>query len=148
MNGSGPIMPTTRIERSIVASVNAGCRANGLTRPDAIRRFSDALSCSAWISAILKCRPSSRAISRAIVATRSRCGAPPAPPQVPMTSGMPARTAAFNISRRSRRMAIGEQNGLPDAQVMRPGIDAAAVDADDVRLTVQSCVAARPPGKP
>src|SRR3546814_11653145 len=34
------------------------------------------------------CDPSSRASSRTISATAARCGAPPAPPQVPITIGI------------------------------------------------------------
>ena len=82
--------------------------------PAATRRFSSVLSGSAWMAAILKCRPSSRAISRTIDTTNAKCGSPPAPPQVPITIGILFSIAARNISRRSRRIAIGEQNGLPD----------------------------------
>ena len=66
MNGSGPIMPTMRVGAIDRCVGQRRLMRQAVDPSAATRRFSSALSCSAWISAILKCSPSSRAISRAM----------------------------------------------------------------------------------
>ena len=113
MKGSGPIMATIRLARPKVSLVSAGRLLSGWIRPAASRRCNSARGGSARIRAMRKCSPSSAVMSRTNCAVRSRCGSPPAPPEVPIISGMPAPIAARSIRRKSRLIAMVEQNGTP-----------------------------------
>ena len=100
-------------DRSSRRSAASRCRS-ALTRPARSCCRTQSLSCSEWMIARRKCNASSRAISRTMPATAWSCGSAPAPPQLPMISGMRCLRAARSIRRRSRFIAMREFTHLPD----------------------------------
>jgi len=70
-------------------------RLRGLMRPSRKRLFQYALSCSAWMRARGKLRPSlSGNLTQDLLHDGATCGTPPAVPAEPSSSGMPACRAA------------------------------------------------------
>ena len=107
-NGPMPIWPTMCDASSMSCSVSAGMPSMPDMRPSRTACFSSARGMSARITAMRKCSPSARAMSRIIASVASRCGAAPADPADPITSGTSTCRAPSSTLRRSRRVATGD----------------------------------------
>ena len=99
MIGSAPIMPTMCALLSITASFRGGAGSSGTIRPWCSFSSRKLFSCSEWINAILKARPSSAAISRTMSAYAANWVSPPAVPQLPRISEMSRRRAPLSAIR-------------------------------------------------
>ena len=118
--GSVPIMPTMWLARSITSSLMGGAGFSGRISPwrSFLLRYS--LSCSAWMRARRKWRPSSWAISPSTSAVHSRLRSAPAVPEEPMSKGMLVERAAWSISFMSRFTAWRGNMHLPRPKASGP----------------------------
>ena len=135
MNGSGPIMPTMRSARSTVDASSAShvTQCSNLARREPILDPALVLARSGSGRAGSAGR-SSRAISATIPATLWRCGSPPAPPQLPMISGIRPLARGDEHESDVALHRPARVDGLARAEIVGPGVGAAPVDPDHVRF--------------